>query len=176
MSLRSGGLLDGVRVVDLSRVLAGPFGAWILAEAGAEVVKVEPPEGDPARAIGPSIGGRSLYFSSLNSGKRGVCLDLTTPADSQVLESLLADADVVVENFRPQAARKLGVEPDALLARHPRLVVVSVVGYSRSTDRGDRASFDLAIQAETGLMAVTGEPGREPVRAGVPLADLAAGM
>jgi len=170
------GLLDGVKVVDLSRVLAGPFAAQILGEMGADVIKVEPPEGDSARGIGPFIDGRSLYFSALNTNKRGVVLDLTTPAGRRGLDGLLASADIVVENYRPDAAAKLGVTPDGLLEQHPHLVVVTISGFARGSSRQGEASYDLVAQAESGIMSVTGEPGGAPVRAGVAISDLAAGL
>jgi crotonobetainyl-CoA:carnitine CoA-transferase CaiB-like acyl-CoA transferase len=169
-------VLDGVRVVDLSRVLAAPFTARVLAEMGAEVIKVEYGSGDPARAIGPVRGDRSLYYSSLNSGKRGVWLDLSNESDRRALDELLGTADVVVENFRASASAALGLDPATLLARHPRLVVTSVTSYARASERANEGVFDLTVQAESGVMSVTGEPGRPPVRAGIPISDLAAGM
>ncbi len=170
------GLLAGVRVVDLSRVLAGPFTGQILAEMDADVIKVEPPEGDMARGIGPHIDGRSLYFSSINTSKRGVVLDLTTGPGRRGLDALLATADIVVENYRPGAARKLGLTPGALLERHPRLVVVTISSYARGSAREDEGSYDLTAQAESGIMSVTGEEGGAPVRAGVAIGDLTAGL
>lgn len=170
------GLLDGVRVIDLSRVLAGPYAGQVLAEMGADVIKVEPPEGDMARGIGPFVDGRSLYFSSLNTGKRGIVLDLTTEDGSAALDALLETADIVIENYRPAAVKKLGLEPADLLARHPRLVVVTISGYARGSARSADGSFDLIAQAESGIMSVTGEEGGAPVRAGVAISDLAAGL
>jgi crotonobetainyl-CoA:carnitine CoA-transferase CaiB-like acyl-CoA transferase len=170
------GLLEGVRVLDLSRVLAGPFTAQVMAEMGADVIKVEFPGGDPARAIGPFLDGRSLYFSSLNTGKRGVLVDPATDAGREALEALIARSDVLVENFRPSTGKQLGLDPPGLLERHRRLVLVSVTGYARDSDRADEGAFDLSIQAETGIMGVTGEPGRPPVRAGVAISDLAAAL
>lgn len=170
------GLLDGVRVIDLSRVLAGPFAAQILGEMGADVIKVEAPAGDSGRGIGPFIKGRSLYFSSLNTNKRGVVLDLSTPAGRRGLEALLNTADIMIENNRPAAARKLGLTPDELMARHPELVVVTVSSYARGSSLENEGSFDLIAQAESGIMSVTGEPGGAPVRAGVAISDLAAGL
>jgi crotonobetainyl-CoA:carnitine CoA-transferase CaiB-like acyl-CoA transferase len=170
------GLLDGVRVLELARVLAGPFGALVLAEMGADVVKVEFPSGDWARTTSPHMGDRSLYFSSVNTGKRGVVLDPATEEGKARLEQLLAAADVVVENFRPTAAADLGLLPDQILARHPSLVVVTVSGYARSSDRAGEPAYDVSIQAEAGLMSVTGEPGGRPARAGVPISDLVAGL
>ncbi len=170
------GLLEGMRVVDLSRVLAGPYCAQILAEMGADVVKVEPPGGDVARAIGPYVDGRSLYFSSLNTDKRSVVLDLTTGEGFRGLDALLAASDIVVENYRPAAAGKLGLTADELMARHPGLVVVTISAYARGSDREDDGGFDLVAQAESGIMALTGEPGGTPMRAGVAISDLAAGL
>ena len=170
------GLLDGVRVVDLTRVLAGPYAGQVLAEMGADVIKVEPPEGDMARGIGPFINGRSLYFSSLNTGKRGIVLDLTTDSGSEALHALLETADIVIENYRPAAMTKLGLDPNDLLARHPRLVVVTISGYARSSSRSADGSFDLIAQAESGIMSITGEQEGAPVRAGVAISDLAAGL
>ena len=170
------GLLDGVRVADLSRVLAGPFAGQVLAEMGADVIKVEPPEGDMARGIGPHIDGRSLYFSALNTNKRGVVLDLKTGPGRRGLEALLDTVDIVVENYRPGAIEKLGLAPAALIERHPRLVVVSISSYARGSERELDGSFDLIAQAESGIMSLTGEEGGAPVRAGVAISDLAAGL
>jgi CoA:oxalate CoA-transferase len=170
------GLLDGIRVLDLSRVLAGPYAGQLLADMGADVIKIEPPEGDPARGIGPHVDGRSLYFSALNSNKRGIILDLTTEAGQEAFAALLADADILLENLRPAAARRLGLEPASLLERRPELVVVSISGYARDSALAEVPALDLTAQAETGIMSVTGEPGGAPVRAGVPVGDLAAGM
>jgi crotonobetainyl-CoA:carnitine CoA-transferase CaiB-like acyl-CoA transferase len=170
------GLLDGVRVLELARVLAGPFGGQVLAEMGADVVKLEFPAGDWARTTSPHLDGRSLYFSSVNTGKRGVVVDPATVEGKRRLEGLLGAADVVVENFRPPAAADLGLLPDQLLARHPRVVLVTVSGYARESARSGEPAYDVSIQAEAGLMSVTGEPGGRPARAGVPISDLVAGM
>jgi crotonobetainyl-CoA:carnitine CoA-transferase CaiB-like acyl-CoA transferase len=170
------GLLDGVRVLDLTRVLAGPFAGRVLAEMGADVVKVEFTRGDPARTIGPHKGDRSLYFSSLNSGKRGVFLDLSTDHGRAALEALIAGSDILLESFKRSTASTLGLDPVALLERHPELVAVTVCGFGRDSERADEGTFDVTIQAEGGIMAVTGEPGGKPVRAGVALSDLATGM
>lgn len=169
-------VLGGVRVIDLSRVLAAPFAARVLAEMGADVIKVEFGKGDPARGIGPHRDGRSLYFSTFNSGKRGVWLDLRTPAGMEELHRLISTADVVVENFRPSTALALGLDPGSLTERYPRLVVTSVISYARDSERVDEGAYDATIQAESGVMSVTGEPGGAPVRAGIPISDLAAGM
>ena len=176
MTSADGALLEDVRVVDLSRVLAGPYTASILAELGADVIKVESPSGDPARSIGPFVDGRSLYFAAVNSGKRGVVLDLHTGRGREHLHALLETADIVIENFLPDVGRRLGVAPAGLLEQHPQLIIVSVSGYARGSTAQDRPVLDLVVQAESGIMSVTGEPGRPPVRAGVPIGDLAAGL
>ncbi|HSK23027.1 MAG TPA: CoA transferase [Egicoccus sp.] len=170
------GLLAGVRVLDLSRVLAGPFGASLLAEMGAEVIKVEFPAGDPVRGLGPHRGDRSLYFSSVNTGKHGVVIDPDDPRSREHLAHLLDAADVVVENFRPQAAAALNLDVASLHERHPHLVIVTVSGFAHSSPRAAEAAYDLTVQAEAGIMALTGDPGGAPSRAGVPLSDLAGGL
>jgi crotonobetainyl-CoA:carnitine CoA-transferase CaiB-like acyl-CoA transferase len=168
--------LDGVRVIDLSRVLAAPFAGRVFAELGAQVVKVEYGAGDPAHAIGPHWGDRSLYYSSLNSGKEEIWLDLRQASDRDALHELLAGSDVLLENFKSSTAASLDLEPGPLLQRHPRLIVTSVTGYGRDSERSDEGAFDLTTQAESGIMSLTGETGGVPLRAGVPICDLAAGM
>lgn len=169
-------LLAGVRVLDLSRVLAGPFGASLLAEMGAEVLKVEFPSGDPVRGLGPHLDDRSLYFSAVNTGKHGVVIDPDDPDDRAHLADLLDAADVVVENFRPRAAAALHLDAASLHDRHPHLVIVTVSGFAHDSSRAEEAAYDLTVQAEAGIMALTGEPGGAPTRAGVPLSDLAGGL
>ncbi|MCA1587454.1 MAG: CoA transferase [Chloroflexi bacterium] len=171
--------LDGIRVIDLSRVLAGPFATMLLADLGADVIKVEPPEGDETREWGPPWWGdpaerRSAYFASVNRNKRGIVLDLRIDDGRASLDRLLAAADLLVHNYRPSTAARLGLKADALAARHPRLVSASVGGFP-GTD-ADRPAYDLLAQAVTGLMSVTGEPGGPPMKVGVALLDLIAGL
>ena len=171
--------LDGIRVIDVSRVLAGPFATMLLADLGADVIKVEPPEGDETRAWGPPWVGdpddrRSAYFCSVNRNKRGIVLDLRTDDGRATLDRLLADADVLVHNYRPTTAARLGLEADALAARHPRLIVASVGGFPGAD--ADRPAYDLLAQAVSGLMSITGEPGGPPMKVGVALLDLMAGL
>lgn len=168
--------LGSVRVLDLSRVLAGPYAAQILAQLGADVIKVEGPEGDPSRRHGPFMGGRSLYFSSVNSGKRSVSLDLRTERGKEDLDRLMAGADVVIHNFRPRSARRFGLDPEAVFDRHRRLVLASVCGYNSNSPERDDPAYDLMMQASSGLMALTGETGGPPMKAGVPIVDLTAGI
>ena len=171
--------LDGIRVIDVSRVLAGPFATMLLADLGADVIKVEPPSGDETRTWGPPWWGepadrRSAYFASVNRNKRSVVLDLAGQHGRATLHRLLASADLLVHNYRPVTAGRLGLETDALHARHPRLVVASVGGFAGAD--ADRPAYDLLAQAVSGLMSVTGEPDGRPLKAGVALLDLIAGL
>jgi crotonobetainyl-CoA:carnitine CoA-transferase CaiB-like acyl-CoA transferase len=171
--------LDGIRVVDLSRVLAGPFATMLLADLGADVIKVEPPGGDETRGWGPPWWGdpadrRSAYFASVNRDKRSIVLDLHTDAGRATLERLLASADLLVHNYRPATAERLGLSADGLRERHPRLVTAIVGGFA-GTD-ADRPAYDLVAQAVSGLMSVTGEPDGPPMKVGVALLDLIAGL
>jgi CoA:oxalate CoA-transferase len=177
MTETSAGPLSGVRVLDMSRVLAGPFAAQILAEMGADVVKLESLRGDPARNVGPFRGERSLYFAAANSGKRGIAVDTRSEAGRAVLEDLIAAADVLLHNFRLDAASALGLDEQRLTADHPHLVSVVVTGYAGTSSRGGDASYDLMAQAEAGLLSVTGHPeDHRPTRSGVPVSDLTAAL
>ena len=171
--------LDGVRVIDVSRVLAGPFATMLLADLGADVIKVEPPSGDETREWGPPWWGdpadrRSAYFASVNRNKRSVVLDLQTDAGRANLHRLLAGANLLVHNYRPGTASRLGLETDALRERHPRLVIASVGGFGGAD--ADRPAYDLLAQAVSGLMSITGDPDGPPTKVGVALLDLIAGL
>lgn len=176
------GPLDGVRVIDISRALAGPYATLMLADAGADVIKVERPDGgDDTRAWGPPFlerGDASLssYFMSVNRSKRSVVVDLGTAGGLARLHELLEDADVLVENFRPGVMDRLGLGHEALLARHPRLVVLSITSFGAGGPDGARAGFDQILQGEAGLMSLTGPPGGPPTRMGLPITDILAGM
>jgi crotonobetainyl-CoA:carnitine CoA-transferase CaiB-like acyl-CoA transferase len=169
--------LEGVRVVDLSRVLAGPYATMVLADLGADVVKVERPgEGDETRWWGPPYaGGEAAYFLSVNRSKRSVALDLKQPQGRELALDLCAAAGVVIENFRPGTAARLGVDFDAVHARNPRVVYCSITGFGRR-EPGERAGYDFVVQAESGLMAITGDPGGPPTKVGVALVDVLAGL
>jgi crotonobetainyl-CoA:carnitine CoA-transferase CaiB-like acyl-CoA transferase len=172
-------LFEGVRVLDLSRMLAGPYGSMLLADLGAEVIKVEEPEGgDPMRVMGPPFldGGESAYFLSINRNKKSVALDLTRAAGRDVFLELAAHADVVWENFRPGVMERLGLSHAALSAANPRLILCSISAYGQDGPYRDWPAFDLALQAMGGAMSITGEEGRRPVRMGLPMGDLAGGM
>jgi formyl-CoA transferase/CoA:oxalate CoA-transferase len=167
---------EGLRVLDLSRVLAGPYCTALLADLGADVVKVEPPHGDDARHLGPFKEGESVYFAQLNRGKRSLALDLKNPADHAILLDLADRADVVVENFRPGVAARLGVDHATLRARNPRLVYASISGFGQSGPLREAPAYDLIVQAMSGLMAGTGTPEGGPTRVGESLGDLVAGV
>jgi len=172
-------LFDGVRVLDLSRMLAGPYGSMLLADMGADVIKVEEPDGgDPMRVMGPPFlpDGESAYFLSINRNKKSVALDLTKPEGRRVFLDLAAEADVVWENFRPGVMERLGLAYAALARVNPRLVMCSISAYGQDGPYRDWPAFDLALQAMGGAMSVTGEDGRPPVRMGLPMGDLAGGM
>ena len=167
------GALDGVRVVDVSRVLAGPLCTQILADHGADVIKVEPPAGDETRTFGPPFddNGDAAYFSALNRGKRAVSLDLAKPEGRAVLERLLADADVLVENFLPGTMKRWGLDYDALAPRFPRLVYASITGFGSDGPLGGLPGYDAVLQAMCGLMSVNGDDDSGTMRVGVPVVD-----
>jgi crotonobetainyl-CoA:carnitine CoA-transferase CaiB-like acyl-CoA transferase len=169
--------LAGVRVVDLSRVLAGPYATMTLADLGADVLKIEhPAAGDETRTWGPPFaGGESAYFLSVNRGKRSVALDLKDPEGLDLALELCARADVVIENFRPGGASRLGLDYEAVRRRRPSVVYCTISGFGAREPR-DRAGYDFTVQAESGLMAITGEPAGEPMKVGVAIVDVLAGL
>jgi formyl-CoA transferase/CoA:oxalate CoA-transferase len=176
-------LFQGVRVLDLSRMLAGPYGSMLLADLGAEVIKIEEPAGgDPMRAMGPPfLGGgdgdrESAYFLSINRNKKSLALDLEAREGPAVFHDLCRVADVVWENFRPGVMARLGSSPSTLRALNPRLVVCSISAFGQEGPYREWPAFDLALQAMGGAMSLTGEPGRPPARMGLPMGDLAGGM
>ena len=171
------GALDGIRVVDQTQVMAGPFASMLLADMGADVIKVEPPEGEHARHVGLEIApGVGASFLAVNRGKKGMTLDLKQPDGVAVLKRLVATADVLVENYRPGVAARLGVDYDTLAAVNRRLIYCSVSGFGQDGPYRDRAALDLILQAESGMISVTGEEGGRGVRAGTSIADMTAGM
>lgn len=169
--------LDGIKVVDLSRILAGPYCTQHLGEMGADVVKVEPPgHGDDTRGWGPPfVGDEAVYYLAANRNKRGIVLDLKSDRGRDALRRLVADADVLVENFRPGTLEKWGIGYAALSAVNPRLIHVSITGFGQTGPYRDRAGYDLVAQALGGVMSLTGEPGGAPAKVGLPVADLNAG-
>lgn len=171
------GPLAGVRVLDLSRVLAGPYCTTLLWELGAEVLKVEQPgHGDDTRAFPPFVNGESVYFASINRGKRSIALDLKDQDDRATFDALLAKADVLVENFRPGAMERLGYGWDAVHAKHPSLIYAAISGFGQTGPYRDLPAYDLVVQALGGMISINGPEGGPGVRLGISLADLGAGL
>ena len=168
--------LEGIRVLDVTQVMAGPFCAMQLCDMGADVIKVEPPEGDPTRQMGAHAGSDSAGFAAINRGKRGIVLDLKSAAGRQAFERLAARADILIENFRPGVMDHLGLGYAALSVVNPRLIYASISGYGQTGPDASKGGFDLVAQGVSGLMSVTGESGRPPIKSGVPLTDLGAGL
>ena len=171
-----GGPLAGVVVVDFSRVLAGPYATALLADLGARVIKVEPRDGDDYRHVGPWLGGESALFASINRGKESIALDLKEASDLELALQLCDRADVVVENFRPGVAAKLGIGAEALMARNPRLVYASISGFGQTGPMRERPAYDIIVQALTGLMSINGDPAGPPTLVGESIGDVAAGL
>ena len=170
--------LAGITILDLTQALAGPYCTVLLGDLGADVIKIEPPDGDQARGWGPPfLAGESAYFLSVNRNKRDMTLNLKAPQARDILHRLAANADVVVVNQpRLESLRELGTDYETLKAISPRLVVCSITGYGMAGPRAGRPGYDLLAQAESGLMALTGEPGGEPMRYPIPLADATTGV
>jgi crotonobetainyl-CoA:carnitine CoA-transferase CaiB-like acyl-CoA transferase len=173
----SRGALDGLSVLELSRVLAGPWCGMMLADLGADVIKLESFDGDDTRGLGPPFrDGLSAYFACCNRNKRSLAIDLAAPASKPLLHALVERADVLIENFRTATAVALGVDYATLSAINPRLVHCSISGYGRNGSAAERPGYDFVIQAETGLMSITGDADGEPSKVGVAVADLATGQ
>jgi formyl-CoA transferase len=174
----SSGPLAGITVLDLTRVLSGPYCTMLLGDMGARVLKIEQPgRGDDTRAWGPPfVSGESTYFLSINRNKESVTLDFKTPRGRELLQQLIAQADVLVENFRPGALARLGLDYESLRTAHPRLVFCSISGFGQNGPRSSQPGYDAVMQAEGGLMSVTGDAAGPPFRMGVAIADLTAGL
>ncbi|MCG7622759.1 CaiB/BaiF CoA transferase family protein [Epibacterium sp. Ofav1-8] len=169
--------LDGVVILDLTHVLAGPYASMTLADLGARVIKVERPgTGDDTRAFPPFKDGESAYFATINHGKESIALDLKNIDDRSVFEALLARSDVVLENFRPGVMERLGYGWEDLRIKHPRLIYGAVSGFGHTGPEAARPAYDMVVQARGGVMSITGERDREPVRVGASIGDIAAGM
>ena len=168
--------LSGVRVAEFCQVLAGPFCGALLADMGADVIKVEAPEGDLMRAWPPMVEGYSQYFASVNRNKRSVALDLKDPKGREAARELALSADVVVENFRPGVMAKFELDHATLAKAKPTLVYCSVSAYGQTGPRSAEGGFDMTVQAMSGVMSVTGEPGGRPAKCGIPVADFTAGL
>ncbi|UJW83089.1 CaiB/BaiF CoA transferase family protein [Hydrogenophaga sp. SL48] len=171
------GPLAGVRIIEVGHMLAGPYCGLLLADMGAEVIKIEPPEGDIARKVSPHfIGPHNAYFTSLNRNKKSVVLDLASPAGRAELESIAASAHALVTNLRPSAIKKLGLTYDALRTCNPSLVCVALTGYGLEGPYAESPAYDYVIQAITGVMSLTGEPTSPPTKAGYSAVDNSAGI
>jgi CoA:oxalate CoA-transferase len=171
------GPLSGIVVIDLSRILAGPYCTLLMAEMGARVIKVEPPKGgDDARAYGPFVNGKSTYFASVNRGKESIALDLKADADRAIFEKLLEKADVVVENFRPGTMEKLGYGWDELHKKYPRLIYASASGFGHTGPNSKDPAYDMVMQGMGGIMSITGNEGQPPSRVGMSIGDIGAGL
>lgn len=169
--------LDGITILDLTHVLAGPFATQTLQDLGARVIKVERPgTGDDTRAFPPFLQGESAYFATLNAGKQSIALDLKSPPDRAIFDRLLTRADVLVENYRPGVMARLGFGWDALHARLPRLIYAAVSGFGQTGPDAMKPAYDMVVQARGGVMSITGETGGPPVRVGASIGDIVAGM
>lgn len=177
MTQHASGPLSGTTVIDLSRILAGPYCTLLMAEMGARVIKVEPPKGgDDARAYGPFVNGRSTYFASVNRGKQSIALDLKKDEDRAIFEKLLAKADVVVENFRPGTMEKLGYGWEALHPKYPQLIYASASGFGHTGPNSKDPAYDMVMQGMGGIMSITGNEGQPPARVGMSIGDIGAGL
>jgi len=168
------GALDGIRVLDVTQVMAGPFCAMLLADLGADVIKVEPPTGDSTRQMPGGSGGDSPSFNAVNRGKRGIVINLKTGDGRAAFMRLAAASDIVIENYRPGVMTALGLGYQALATANARLIYASISGYGQTGPARGKGGFDLVAQGVSGIMSVTGEPGGAPAKAGVPLTDLGA--
>jgi CoA:oxalate CoA-transferase len=177
MTQHASGPLSGITVIDLSRILAGPYCTFLMAEMGARVIKVEPPKGgDDARAYGPYVNGKSTYFASVNRGKESIALDLKKDEDKRVFEKLLEKADVIVENFRPGTMEKLGYGWDTLHKKFPKLIYASASGFGHTGPNSKDPAYDMVMQGMGGIMSITGNEGQPPSRVGMSIGDIGAGL
>jgi crotonobetainyl-CoA:carnitine CoA-transferase CaiB-like acyl-CoA transferase len=168
--------LEGIRVLDVTQVMAGPFCAMQLCDMGADVIKVEPPGGDSTRRMAGASGTDSPGFNAVNRGKRGIVLDLKTAHGQEAFRRLVRRTDIVIENYRPGVMSTFGLDYGSLAADHPALIYASISGYGQTGPNASKGGFDLIAQGVSGLMSVTGEPRRPPAKIGVPLTDLGAAL
>jgi CoA:oxalate CoA-transferase len=170
--------LDGIRVVDLSRILAGPYCSMLLSDFGADIIKIENPnKGDDTRAYGPPfVDGESVYFMSVNRGKRSLALDLKSAKGREVLTKLIHQSDVLLENFRRDFLQSIGFGYDEVAKLNPKIIYASITGYGHTGPWADRPGYDLAVQGQSGIMSLTGDPAGPPFKTGTSLADITAGI
>jgi CoA:oxalate CoA-transferase len=173
----AGAPLAGLRVIDLTQFLSGPYCTQMLADLGAQVIKVESPQGDLSRVIPPNfVGNDSVYYISINRNKQSVVVDMKLPAGVDIVRKLILASDIVVENFRPGVLDRLGIKASELRAERQSLIWCSISGFGQTGPYRDKPAYDMIVQALSGGMSLTGEPGRPAVRAGIPIGDVAAGM
>ena len=170
------GALDGLHVLDVTQVMAGPFSTMLLADLGADVIKIEPPAGDSTRTMPGAVGTDSPSFNAVNRGKRSVVLNLKTAEGRAALVRLARTADILVENYRPGVLAKIGLDYESLKAVNPRLIYASISGYGQTGPDARKGGFDLVAQGVSGIMSITGESAGPPIKAGVPITDLGAGL
>src|SRR5262245_50634651 len=168
--------LDHLKVLDVTQVMAGPFCGMMLADLGAQVIKVEPPGGDSTRQMPGRVGSDSPAFNAVNRGKRSIVVNLKTPQGRAVLERLAKPSDILIENYRPGVMDALGLGFDALHGLNPRLIYASISGYGQTGPRREQGGFDLIAQGVSGIMSITGQAGGAPVKSGIPVTDLGAGL
>ncbi len=168
--------LKNIRIIDLTRVLAGPFATMTFADLGAEVVKVEPFEGDEARNFGPLKDGISGYFENVNRGKKSIVINLKDPIGKEILLNLIKTSDILIENFRPGVMKKLGLDYDSLHQKFPKLIYAACSGFGQTGPYSEKGAYDMIIQGMGGIVSITGEPDRPPVRVGVSIGDIAAAL
>lgn len=171
------GALSDIKVLDLTRVLAGPYCTMMLADLGAEIIKVEQPiVGDDSRAFGPYVDGESAYFMSINRNKESMTVNLKSPEGKEIIKAMIKEVDVVVENFRPGTMKKLGLDYDVLKEINPRIIYAASTGYGQSGPYSQRPAYDAVVQAMGGIMSITGQAGGEPTRVGSSIGDITAGI
>jgi CoA:oxalate CoA-transferase len=169
--------LSGIRVLDLTQFLSGPFATQIFADLGADVIKLEPPQGDPVRAVPPHfVGSDSVYYLCVNRNKRSAAVDMKTPEGCELVKKLALSCDIVMENFRPGVLERLGLSGAALRVQKPALIWCSISGFGQDGPYRTKPAYDMIVQALSGGMSLTGDAGGPPVRAGIPIGDLAAGL
>ena len=176
MGVDAGKALEGLKILDVTQVMAGPFCAMQLCDMGAEVIKVEPPEGDSTRRMAGAKGTDSASFNAVNRGKLGIVLNLKRTAAQDAFRRLARRSDVIIENYRPGVMRGFGLDYASLATDHPALIYASISGYGQTGPYAEKGGFDLVAQGVSGLMSITGEPGGAPVKVGVPVTDLGAGL
>ncbi len=176
MTVLKTGPLNGLLILDMTRVLAGPYASMVLSDLGARVIKIEPPGGDDARQFGPIVSKKSSYYASLNRGKESISLDLKNAKDKIIFEKFLEKADVLIENYKPGTMKKLGYGWEILLKKHPSLIYAACSGFGQTGPWASKPAYDMIVQGIGGIMSLTGHEGQEPTRVGTSIGDITAGI